>query len=313
MAGVLFLSFTAILISRLTGYYALPPLVLAFWRDFLVSLGLLAVLVIRHRKLPRIQRSQVPFFVLYGLLLFVFNSIWTYSVPLNGAAVATVLAYGSVGFTVLLARWAFREQITLVKIIGVIFSLTGCVLVANALTAEAWNTRPFGIAIGLLTGLLYAFYNLAGKEAAHRRIDTWHAMFYSFGFATLFLLAANLIPGIPGAAGSISHLLPRLPPSGWALLVTLALGPTLLGFTLYNMSMNYLPVSIVNLIATLEPAFTAGLAYLLLAEVMSLVQVAGSLLVVGAVILVRISENGQAGEPEAPPLDHPTTVIPPPA
>lgn len=291
IVGVLFWSFAAIFISQLTGHYGMPPLLLAFWRDFLVSLGLLALLLVSRRRLPRVERRQLPFCIAYGLILAVFNAIWTISVPLNGAAVSTVLVYGSLGFIVLLARWLFQERITFAKIIGIIFSLSGCVLVANALDINAWVTRPFGIVVGILSGFMFAVYSLAGKEAVRRGIDTWTAMFFSFSFACLFLLLINFTPVVPGAAVSTGSLLPSLPSLGWLLLVTLALVPTLLGYGLYNLSMNYLPVSIANLLATLEPALTTLEAYLLLGEVMTLVQIVGSLLIVIAIVIVRISEN----------------------
>ncbi len=303
VVGVFIWSFTAIFISRLTGYYQIQPLLLAFWRDFIVSLSLLVILLVTRRKLPSIKRRQIPFFLLYGLLLCGFNSVWTISVPLNGAAVATVLIYGSMGFTVPLARWLFRERITFAKILGVIFSLAGCALVANAYDPSAWSSHPFGIAVGILSALLFAFYSLAGKEAAHRGIDTWEVMFFSFSFASLFLLIFNLIPVIPGVAGSFDLLLPQLPSFGWMLLIALALVPTMLGYGLYNLSMRYLPVSLANLIATMEPAFTAAEAYLLLGEVMSLDQIGGSLLIIASVVIVRINENISLRAPAVQPVD----------
>jgi hypothetical protein len=57
--------------------------------------------------------------------------------------------------------------------------------------------------------------------------------------------------------------------SGWAgpgwlvCVVLLAAGPTVAGFGLYNVSLTYLPSSVVNLIATSEPVFTAITAYFL--------------------------------------------------
>ena len=45
--------------------------------------------------------------------------------------------------------------------------------------------------------------------------------------------------------------------SGWLILFLLAAGPTLAGFGLYNVSLTYLPSSVVNLIVTLEPVMTA--------------------------------------------------------
>jgi len=55
--------------------------------------------------------------------------------------------------------------------------------------------------------------------------------------------------------------------------------------------LTYLPASVANLIATLEPVMTAMLAFLLLGERFKPPQWIGSALVVGSVILLRLKEQ----------------------
>ena len=55
--------------------------------------------------------------------------------------------------------------------------------------------------------------------------------------------------------------------------------------------MNYLPASITNLLATLEPAMTAVEAYLFLGERMTFIQIAGSLILLMAVIIVQLERE----------------------
>jgi drug/metabolite transporter (DMT)-like permease len=74
-------------------------------------------------------------------------------------------------------------------------------------------------------------------------------------------------------------------------LFLLAAGPTVAGFGLYNVSLSLLPSSIAQLIVTLEPVFTAAIAYLLLGERLTVVQIAGSLLIMGAVVFLRVYEG----------------------
>ena len=71
----------------------------------------------------------------------------------------------------------------------------------------------------------------------------------------------------------------------------------MLGFGTYNISLTYLPSSVVNLIATSEPVFTAMIAYALLGERLSAVQIIGSLLILSGVILLRIYEGRLARRP----------------
>ena len=239
LSGITLWSTTGVFISYLVTNYKLPALSLAFWRNVLVCAALLPALFLIRRSLLRIPTSQIRFYVFYGLVLAVFNSIWVLSVQANGAAVATVLAYSSAGFTAILAFWFFREKLGLSKITAVVLSLSGCVLVSNAYRAEVWRLSPLAVSSGLLSGLLFAAYTLFGKEAARREVNAWTSMLYSFAFAALFTMIFNLIPQIPGAAGSYRVLWPNLPMQGWLILIILSFVPTVLGFGLYNMSTKY--------------------------------------------------------------------------
>lgn len=295
------LSTTAILIRHLTVRYQLPALVLAFWRDIFVTLTLLPALTLLRPRLLRIERRHLPYLLLYGLVLAAFNSLWTLSVALNGASISTVLAYCSAGFTALLGRWLLDERLDWAKIVAVALSLGGCVLVAEALDPAAWRANPLGILTGMLSGLAYAVYSLMGRSAGRRGLNPWTTLLYTFGGAAGFLLAFNLLLGgkLPGAATHPAELFwlgSAL--AGWGVLFILAAGPTVAGFGLYNTSLTLLPSSVANLILTTEPVFTALLAYLLLGERLSGIQIGGSLLILAGVAFLRISEGAQAGQPQ---------------
>ena len=143
-------------------------------------------------------------------------------------------------------------------------------------------------------GFGYAIYSLMGRSAAQRGLNPWTTLFYTFAFATPFLLAFNLLPqgALPGQAGSPAELLwLGRSAAGWIILFLLAAGPTVAGFGLYNVSLSLLPSSVANLILTSEPAFTALFAYLLLGERFTGVQIAGSLLILSGVLLLRLHEG----------------------
>lgn len=289
--GIVFWSTTGVFMGYLLAHYPLPALVLAFWRNLLVCGALAPALFFFRRPLLAIGQGQLKFYIFYGFVLAVFNSIWALSVRENGAAVATVLAYSSAGFTAIIAFFVFREKLGLPKIVALGLSVVGCVLVAEAYRLEAWHLNFLGIATGLLTGVLFAVYTLLGKEVSRRQMNIWTALLYSFAFGSGFILLFNLFPELPGAAGSLGALLPALPSEGWLLLLCLAVGPTLLGFGLYNASMNYLPASIANLLATTEPALTAVEAYIFLHERLTGAQIVGGVILLLAVLIVQLEKG----------------------
>lgn len=292
LAATTLWSTTGVLIRYLTEHFQLPALVLAFWRDLIVSVALLLVLGVFMPARLQTERQDIPFLFLYGVVLAVFNSMWTYSVALNGAAVGTVLAYGSAAFTALLGWRFFGERLGPVKIAAVTLSLLGCTLVADAFNRLAWQLNPWGVAIGLLSGLIFASYSLMGKISSNRRIYPWTALLYSFAVATVFILLFNLATGRASQIDPFARLL-WLGDSaaGWGVLALLAVGPTIGGFGLYTVSLTSLPASVANLIATLEPAMTAILAFLFLGEQLTPPQLFGSGLILAGVVLLRLLEE----------------------
>jgi drug/metabolite transporter (DMT)-like permease len=292
LTATVLLSFTGILISYLNRAYQLPSLVLAFWRDLFVVFGLLVAFSIFNRGRFRLERSHWSFFLLYGLSLSLFNSMWTFSVQFNGAAIATVLAFSSPAMTAVMAHFILHEHINRVKLLSIALSLPGIVLVSDAVNPAAWRLNAAGIAFGLLTGFAFACYNMLGKTSSNKAINPWTTMLYGFTSAVVFLFFFNLLMnGFGGQPVLGNFLWLGSSWSGWALLFLLGIGPTIGGFGLYLVSLGYLPATVANLIGALEPAFTAIWAYLLFHEQLTVVQVIGSLLVFASVILLRFGEE----------------------
>jgi drug/metabolite transporter (DMT)-like permease len=294
VASAAILSTTAIIIRHLTQTYQIPALVLAFWRDSLVALIMLLILRVLDRRLLKVTKPQLRYLGLYGLVLALFNSTWTLSVAVNGAAVSTVLVYSSAGFTVVLGWWLLKERLGVIKVLAAAASLAGCLLISDVLRLESWLVNPVGILTGLFSGLLYAIYSVMGRSASQRGLNPWTTLLYTFGSAAILLLSFNLLPGawLPGSANSPADML-WLGDSvaGWGLLFLLAAGPTLAGFGLYNVSLGYLPSSVANLVLSLEPAFTAVIAYFVLGERLTMTQLGGSLLILIGVVLLRMQEG----------------------
>jgi drug/metabolite transporter (DMT)-like permease len=103
------------------------------------------------------------------------------------------------------------------------------------------------------------------------------------------LLPEGLLPET--AAGFSGFLWLGDAVKGWGALFLLAAGPTVIGFGLYNVSLGYLPSSVVNLIVTFELVFTAILAFLLLGERLQGYEITGSLLILIGVVILRMGEG----------------------
>jgi drug/metabolite transporter (DMT)-like permease len=288
--AALFLSTTAIFIRYLAQAYRVPSMVLALWRDVFVVATLVPAFALARPSLLRAGRRHLLYLAAYGLVLSLFNALWTLSVALNGAAVATVLVYSSGAFTAILGRLILKERLGGAKVAAVVLSLSGCALVAGALEAGSWRGNLAGVAVGIVGGLSYAGYSLMGRTAAERGLDPWTTLLYTFGFAALYLFLANLVPDLPlpGFARSARDILWLGSLwKGWLLLFLLAAVPTVGGFGLLNVSLTILSSSVASLVVSLEPVFTTVTAYLLLGERLTAVQLCGAAMILGGVIVLR--------------------------
>ena len=296
LTGTVIWSTTGILIRYLTEMTHIPPLVLAVWRDLFVTLGLAAGIGLLNPARLKVERSQWGFLLLYGFVVSVFNASWTFSVALNGAAVATVLAYSAPAFTALLGWRLFDERLGWIKAGIIATSMLGCALVSGAHDPAAWSFNPVGIITGLLSGILFAVYSLMGKKTSQYGLNSWSTLMYAFGIATLFLFVFNLGSELVSGGSPLKDLFwLGSSASGWGVLLLLGLGPTIGGYGLYTLSLSYLPMSVASLVATLEPAFTTILAYIFLAERMTPAQAVGSLMILGSVLVLRVREGRQSG------------------
>ena len=176
---------------------------------------------------------------------------------------------------------------------AVILTLAGCALIVNVFDVSIWELNPVGMISGVASGLFYAIYSIMGRNAAKRGINTWTTLLYIFTFASMFMLAFNLFSGgvVPGAVGKAGDLLWLGSEwKGWLILAVLAIGPTLIGYGLYNVSLLYLPSSITNLVVTVEPVFTAIVAYIAFGEILTMIQILGAGLIMSAVLALRLGK-----------------------
>ena len=297
MLSALILSTTGIFIAYLSREFSLPPLVLSFWRELLVSLVLLIYLLFRNPRVIDPRKKKFSLLIPYGVILAVFNALWTFSVALNGAALGTFLVYTSPIFTALLSRLFFRDRMRALHLFCILLSLTGCLFISGILSESGGVVSLFGLGIGLMAGLAYGGYTIMGKQAGNgaEADDIWGSLCWIFGIAAVCMFFMNrLTVFLPSSAYPLGGGLLYLGTShkGWTILFLLAAVPTLTGFGFYNLSLKYLPPLTVSLIASSEPAFTTVLAYFLLKERMDSFSALGCCLILVSVILIQTGIPG---------------------
>ena len=206
----------------------------------------------------------------FGLSAAYFNSIRY--IP---AAVTSILLYTYPVIVTLLSRPLYGVPITRARVLALVTSLVGIYLVAS----PSGGLSVEGVALGLLSAVLYSGYILSGKRVL-RDVDPW------LGTAVIALSAGLAYLGVAAVSGTV-----RIPadPAAWLVVLGLALVSTVVGAGAFLAGLRLTDPGRASLISTLEPVATATFALLFLGELLGPGQLLGGVLVLVAVVLIARS------------------------
>ncbi len=250
----------------------------AFYRCALALPVLIPLAVLEQRQRgPRSLRTRLAA-MSAGLFLAGDLVMWNHSIPDVGAGVATVLGNLQVLFIAVLAWLVLKERpnrryLTLLPVI-----LTGVILVSGVVGGSRTGVNPVaGTWLGLGTSLAYAVFLLILRQTAGQ---TRHVA-GQLADATFGAAAGALLLGL--ALGSFQFRIPW-PSFGW--LVVLALVSQTVGWLFITSSLPQLPAAVSSLLLLLQPAASMVLAYLVLSQQPTDLQILGGVLVCAGVLAV---------------------------
>jgi DME family drug/metabolite transporter len=273
----------------------LGPIAVSWWRMAIGVTVLGAGLAVRAsapRRAMLAFRASAPrrtgkrHLVAIGVGLAVYQTAYYGAVAYVGLAVATVVTLGAGPVLI-----AFGARVTLGERLGrsgtaaVSLALAGLCLLAGG--SGGGGTRPaLGIALSLLSATGYAVVTLLtrARGTTGRPYDTALAGFLVGGVC---LLPFALAEGLGGAytAGTV----------GW--LVYLGAVPSALAYGLFFAGLAHVRAATAAVVALLEPLVAAVIAVALLGERLSAAAVAGTVVLLGAVVALVTTEGAPATLP----------------
>lgn len=196
-----------------------------------------------------------------------------YAVGQVGVSMAVALLYTAPVFSLVLARIILGERITAKSALLAIIAVIGvaCLMAGDKFTI---NT---GVAVGLLSGLCYSLYGILGKKAMGFNHSAQMVFFSSVAFSSLALLF------LPQTFTTYQTVL-TLPVQTWGLVLGLSLVGTIAPFLLYMNALQKLPATTASVFTIVEPLTAIILAVFLLHQPLSMMQLIGVVLIIGATL-----------------------------
>jgi drug/metabolite transporter, DME family len=246
----------------------------------LLLLGIIGLL--KYPGQMKIHLRDSKYFIGTGIFSIVlFN--WCYFTSINQLSLsfAVILLYTAPAFVVVLSYLFLKESMDSMKIISVIGTLIGCILIAGINLKETPSMNLVGILTGLGAGFGYALYTIFGKFAL-LKYRPFTVTFYTFFVASITLLIFTDL----FEKGSILY-------SKEVILYGIGLGlfPTVLAYLFYTKGLERMESSKASIIATVEPVAATLLSVFLFKEDFGVLQFIGTAIILLSVILINLPKT----------------------
>lgn len=243
---------------------------------------LLAILLVARRDLLRPPRAAVGWVVGFGICMVAVN--FAYYVAIDRVPVGVAISIQYTAPVLILAGGAILARTSprgMLWIAGLL-TLAGAVLVSGALTGTA-GLDPIGVAAAVASALTFAGYLLGASAAGARGAHPVTTLVNGFVVATLVWAVVLPLWTWP------VHLLAD-PEIAWRVAAVGILG-TLIPFALTVWALRILSSALAGIVTTTEPVLAAGLAWLLLGQALTAVQLIGGGLVVAGVVIAQLARS----------------------
>ena len=258
-------------------------IVIAAYRVVIATVLLSPVVYVRQRRvLIGMGSKQWILALAAGLFLGLHFLTWVTSLEYTTVASSTVLVSSLPIFVALLSPLFLNEKPAPVLYVGMTLAIIGgaimalsdtCVVAGIQFSCPSWqsfsqDSALYGNGLAVLGAITGAGYFMIGK---HMRVSLplLTYVFVVYGMAALVMLVIVVMTGLPiGGYGKETYV--------WFLL--LAVVPQLIGHSSFNWALGYLPVSYVTIAAIGEPVAATALAWIILHESPTLLQIVGGVL-----------------------------------
>lgn len=254
-------------------------------RTFGGFLILLIWLLIKNPNSLRVKKSEIPWLIAFGLIGFAgVNTFYFLSIHKLKVSIALLIEFTSPIFIALYLRYIRKVKVSSLMWWGLLISLSGL-----ALLAQVWQGMTLdsaGVIFAFIDALCMCVYFLLGEKLT-RTHETPVMLVWGMGISSVFFAIiqpvwnfpfSKLKNSIPLEGALAGHNLPA-----WGLVLFIITGGMAIPYFLVIAGLKGLSASISSVIGMLEPVFAGIVAWWLLNEALTVVQLLGA-----AVILIGI-------------------------
>lgn len=277
LIGIIAISFSSIFVR----WSDAPAAVIAMYRLLMTNVLMLPFIWNYRSEIARIRLVDWFRTAISGIALGLHFLFWMDSLRFTTVASSTAILTLEPIFVLLGAFLLYGQRTSRGALIAMVVAIVGAICIG-------WGDFKFsGVALkgdllSLVGTIAVALHMLLGKSLRDH-ISAFVYSFFVFLFAGLVLAVTNVYTGVSFTA---------YPAKEWGIFLLLAIVPTVFGHYVFNWLLKYMNASSVSMTVLGEPLGASILAYFLLGETITLIQLlAGCLLLVGVGMFLRSNEK----------------------
>lgn len=278
--GMLAISTSAILI-RLSDS---DPLVIGSYRQTFATLLFVPFLIKdKGQELRALPQQRIVEMAITGILLGGHFGFFISSVKATSIAASVLLGTCHIVYVAIIGWLFLGERLNSKAIKGTILALLGIVVLFwGDLVKDPGNFN--GNVLAFVSGILAGLYYLSGRRLRKEISLPLYALVVYF-FSALTMWSVVMVQDLDYR---------NLPMDEIQLFILMALIPTLLGHTMQNWALGFLPAYVVSISLLSEPIGSGILAWIVFSEIPSLGVFIGGLVVLSGVYVVTTAEKARA-------------------
>lgn len=254
----------------------ISPFIIAQVRITLSALICALVFLCIDRKVYRIERADLYFFIIYGFSIFTMQLSLYYAISRLNVGIATFLQSFSTILIFIYSVLYEKEKVSLYKIWAVVLGILGLTAILGE-QMQSLNGNWKGILVGLISALGVTFYVIYGKNGLKK-----YSAFTAFMYAQIFgaLFSWFIVP--PWTVFKLGFGVRE-----WGYCLYMAIFATILPF-LFNMKGIILSAtSTSSVLLSLDSFIATVFAFIILGEVLTPMQALGVLAMFLGIILIQ--------------------------
>lgn len=258
----------------------LPPPAILLYRAIIASIVYLVFILIKRKKVAKIEKKDILYIALLGLLNIPINQFLFVSGIKLTTAPNVSLAYAlTPAFVFIIAATFLKEKFTKLKTIGIFLAIAGAVVILSEKGFDFSSDSQIGDLMALTASFSWALYTIIGK-----RLSRKYGAIYVTGLAMIAgLFLYTPIYFLIGDTLTFAEI----QPIHWVQLVYLGAITSGVGYALWYVALTKIDASKLAVFNNLQPVLTTILSFFIFGTLPTWYLITGGVMIISGVVITQ--------------------------